>query len=112
MVKNPGALTFLEGGVGMAQVPLESFQLRVAAGKGVYGKIDISVWQGRQKEGKALSSSISLRFHDLEKGVAYLNAEDALKLSAMLHNYAVQIMRLDTERRLLAWREKQDVEFV
>lgn len=96
----------------MAQVPLESFQLRVAAGKGVYGKIDLSVWEGRQKDGKPMPSSISLRFQDLEKSVAYLNPEEALKFSAMLHHYAVQVMRLDTERRLLAWREKQDAEFV
>ena len=96
----------------MVQAPVESFQLRVHAGKGKFGKLDVSVWQGREKEGKALSSSISLRFKDFEKGVAYLNSEDALKLSAMLEHYAVQVMRLDTERRLLAWREKQDVEFV
>ncbi len=96
----------------MARVPLESFQLRVAAGKGVFGKVDVSVWEGRQQEGKALSSSISIRFQGLEKGVGYLTPEEALKLSAMLQNYAVQVLRLDTERRLLAWREKQDVEFV
>ncbi|HIH19740.1 TPA: hypothetical protein HA244_00545 [Candidatus Micrarchaeota archaeon] len=91
----------------MASAPLESFQLRVSAGSGKFGKIDVSVWQGREKEGKTLSSSISMRFHDLDKHLAYLNPEDALKLSAMLEYYAVQVMRLDTERRLLAWREKQ-----
>jgi len=96
----------------MASVPLESFQLRVAAGQKKFGKIDVSVWQGREKEGKALPSSISIRFQDFEKGVAYLTSEEALKLSAILEHYAVQTMRLDTERRLLAWREKQDVEFI
>ena len=96
----------------MASAPLESFQLRASAGKGKWGKIDLSVWQGREKEGRALPSSISLRFSDFEKGVAYLNPEEALKLSAFLEHYAVQTMRLDTERRLLAWREKQDVDFI
>ncbi len=96
----------------MAQAPVESFQLRLPAGKGKFGKLDVSVWQGKEKEGKTLSSSMSLRFQDFEKGVAYLNSEDALKLSAILEHYAVQVMRLDSERRLLAWREKQDVEFV
>ena len=91
----------------MAQAPLESFQLRASAGSGKWGKIDVSVWQGREKEGRALPSSISMRFQDFEKGVAYLTLEEALKLSAMLENYAVQVMRLDTERRLLAWREKE-----
>lgn len=91
----------------MAQAPLESFQLRVAVGKNKFGKIDVSVWQGRNQDEKPLPSSISMRFQDMDKGVAYLNAEDAFKLAAMLQHYAVQVTRLDTERRLLAWREKQ-----
>ena len=98
--------------VRMVAGPLESFQLRASAGQKKFGKIDVSVWKGREKEGRALSSTISLRFNGFEKSVAYLNPEEALKLSAILENYAVQVMRLDTERRLLAWREKQDVEFI
>ncbi len=96
----------------MAKAPLESFQVRVAAGKGQFGKIDLSVWEGKEKEGRALPSSISMRFQDLPKGVGYLTSGEALELSSMLQHYAVQVMRLDTERRLLAWREKQDAEFL
>ena len=96
----------------MASAPIESFKLRVSAGSGKWGKVDVSVWQGREREGKALPSSISMRFQELPKGIAYLSPEEALKLSAFLEHYAVQTLRLDTERRLLAWREKQDVEFI
>ena len=92
----------------MGDSPLESFQLRISTGKGIFGKIDVSVWKGREIEGKALPSSISLRMQDFDKSVAYLNAEEALKLSAFLEHYAVQTLRLDKERRLLAWKEKQE----
>ena len=92
----------------MMAKPLESFQIRVSLGDGKFGKIDVGVWEGFEKEGKALPSSISLRMQEFEKDSAFLSAEEALKLSAMLEHYAVQVMRLDTERRLLAWKEKQD----
>jgi len=90
----------------MANAPVESMQFRFPYSE--KGRLDVSVWEGRLKDGKALPSNISLRLQEFEKNTVYLGASDALKLSAILQHYAVQLLRLDSERRLAAWKERQE----
>lgn len=90
----------------MANSPVESMQFRFPYSKD--GRLDVSVWEGRLKDGKALPSNISLRIQGFEKETVYLGASDALKISAILQHYAVQLLRLDSERRLAAWKDRQE----
>ncbi|MFH1780092.1 MAG: hypothetical protein ABH803_03025 [Candidatus Micrarchaeota archaeon] len=86
--------------------PIESLQLRFPYN--LDARLDVSVWAGREQDGKALPSNISLRLQGFEKETVYLNPEDALKLSSILQHYAVQVLKLDSERRLAAWKERQE----
>lgn len=88
--------------------PIKSYQFRFMPQR---AKVDVSVWEGKEKEGKALPSSLSLRvqLEDLEKPVSvYLDAEDAFCLSAILFRYATDTLELDTGRRLDAWKARQE----
>ncbi|NUN11559.1 hypothetical protein HUU53_02845 [Candidatus Micrarchaeota archaeon] len=86
--------------------PIESFQMRFSYN--AEAKLEVAVWMGREVDGKALPSNISLRLQGFEKDSAYLNASDALELASMLQHYAVQVLKLDSERRLAAWKERQE----
>ncbi|MBI5036212.1 hypothetical protein HZC09_02615 [Candidatus Micrarchaeota archaeon] len=82
--------------------PIKSHQFR-PLGQNV--KVDVGVWEGKEKEGKALPSNLSLRMQEEEKTIAaYFAPEDALAVSAILERYATDAVALDGQRRLEAWK--------
>lgn len=91
--------------------PFESAQLKFAACK---TKADVALWQGREKDGKPRPSNVSVRLR--KEGVKeggetlYLSDRDALLLASILQDYALKVFRIDSERRLEAWKAKQGVE--
>ncbi len=84
--------------------PIKSHQFRFAPNN---AKVDVSIWEGSEKEGKAMPSSLSVRMQEVEKGVVYLTAEHAFCLSAILYRYATDLVEFDSHRRLEAWKVRQ-----
>gem|GEM_PF-1806906 len=86
--------------------PIKSYQFRLMPQN---VKLDVSVWEGKEKEGKALPSSLSLRVHPegVEPTSVYLDRDDALELSALLLRYATDVLEFDQHRRLEAWKVRQ-----
>ncbi|VVB68213.1 Uncharacterised protein [Candidatus Norongarragalina meridionalis] len=68
-------------------------------------RIDLSVWEGKEREGKAMPSNIALR---LKEERVYLGAKDALALASVLQSYAFRVLELDAARRLEAWKNRQE----
>ncbi len=91
---------------GEGKRPIKSYQFRLMPQN---VKLDVSVWEGREKEGKALPSSLSLRVHPegVEPVSVYLDRGDAFELSALLHRYATDVLEYDQHRRLEAWNRRQ-----
>ncbi|MBI4214750.1 hypothetical protein HY546_02035 [archaeon] len=95
-----------DGRRGEGKRPIKSYQFRLMPQN---VKMDVSVWEGKEKEGKALPSSLSLRVHP-DGGEAipvYLGVDDALALSALLQRYATDVLEFDSHRRLEAWKVRQ-----
>jgi len=85
----------------MAERPLDALQLRLPYKE---ARVDVSVWEGREKDGKAMPSNIALR---LKEERVYLGAKDALALASVLQSYAFRVLELDSARRLEAWKNRQ-----
>lgn len=90
---------------GEGKRPIKSYQFRLMPQN---VKLDVSVWEGKEKEGKALPSSLSLRVHPdgAEPLSVYLDRGDALELSALLLRYATDVLEFDQHRRLEAWKHR------
>lgn len=86
--------------------PIKSYQFRLMPQN---VKLDVSVWEGKEKEGKAMPSSLSLRVQPegAEPVSVFLDRDDALELSALLHRYATDVLEFDAHRRLEAWKARQ-----
>ncbi|MBI4360461.1 hypothetical protein HY572_01670 [Candidatus Micrarchaeota archaeon] len=83
--------------------PIKAHQFRFAY---TDAKLDVSFWEGKEKDGKALPSSVSVRITDSDKGSVSMNPENALAVSAILQRYASEALELDTQRRLSAWKTR------
>lgn len=94
-----------EGTKTEAKRPIKSYQFRLMPQN---VKLDVSAWEGREKQGKALPSSLSLRVHPegVEPMSVYLDRDDALELSALLQRYATDLLEYDQHRRIEAWRNR------
>ncbi|MFH0835370.1 MAG: hypothetical protein V1881_03425 [Candidatus Micrarchaeota archaeon] len=86
----------------MAERPLDALQLRLPYKE---ARVDVSVWEGKEKDGKAMPSNIALR---LKEERVYLGAKDALALASVLQSYAFRVIELDSARRLEAWKNRQE----
>lgn len=86
--------------------PIKSYQFRLMPQN---VKLDVSAWEGREKDGKALPSSLSLRVQPegAEPVSVYLDHDDALELSVLLQRYAGDVLEYDQHRRLEAWKARQ-----
>ncbi|MBI5226545.1 hypothetical protein HY994_04920 [Candidatus Micrarchaeota archaeon] len=89
--------------------PIKSYQFRFMPQN---VKLDVSVWEGREKDGKAFPSSLSMRVHPdgADPVPVYLDMDDAFQLSALLNRYATDVMEFDAHRRLEAWKGRQQVQ--
>lgn len=66
--------------------------------------LDVSLWEGTEKDGKMLPSSISMRIRrdDETSAAVYCKPGDALKIAAALQGYAFEALEEDSERRRVA----------
>lgn len=90
--------------------PIKSIQLRLAYSQ---LKIDLSVWEGKAREGKPLASSLSIKFIDLpdpSKPVGYLDIEDALNVANVIQHLAFFAQEHDSKRRIEAWKIRNENE--
>ncbi len=71
---------------------------------GAKAGLDVSLWDGGEKEGKMLPSSISMRIRRDDDATAaiYCKPGDALKIAAALQGYAFEALEADSEKRKLA----------
>ncbi|MFH1107569.1 MAG: hypothetical protein V1787_06795 [Candidatus Micrarchaeota archaeon] len=71
---------------------------------GAKAGLDVSLWDGSEKDGKWLPSSISLRIRrdDETTAAAYCKPGDALKVAAALQGYAFEALEADSARRRAA----------
>ncbi len=83
--------------------PIKSHQFRYPYTE---AKLDVSLWEGREKDGKALPSNLSVRLTDSETGSLSVSPENALAISSILRKYAEDAIELDTHRRLEAWKQR------
>ncbi|MBU1197714.1 hypothetical protein KJ765_04335 [Candidatus Micrarchaeota archaeon] len=73
--------------------------------------VDVSFWEGREKDGKPLSSSVSMRMRrDGIEGSesVYFKPADALKMSTVLQHYAFEALEHDAERRKPYWQQQKE----
>lgn len=94
-----------EGRKSEGKRPVKSYQFRFMPQN---VKLDVSVWEGREKDGKALPSSLSLRVQPegVDPVPVYLDRDDALELSALLQRYATDVLEFDQHRRIEAWKNR------
>jgi hypothetical protein len=83
--------------------PIKSHQFRYPYTE---AKLDVSLWEGKEKEGKALPSNVSVRLTDSETGSVSISPENALAVSTILRKYAEDAIELDSHRRIEAWKQR------